>query len=72
MAFLGQFVVLAWLLLASMTTAENTTTSIHALNPLLTSTFDVGSGPQLFYNGSGPVPPEFILSPTPAPLPKMG
>lgn len=39
-----------------------------ALNPQLTNTESTHGGPTLYYNGSGPVPPESMLSPVPTPI----
>ena len=41
----------------------------EALDPQLTNKYATnGAGPKLYYNGSGPVPPEDMLSPAPSPI----
>ena len=43
-------------------------TNPAALNPQLTTTFPLNGGPELYYNGSGPVPPYNQTSPLPVPI----
>lgn len=43
-------------------------TNPAALNPQPTTTFPLNGGPELYYNGSGPVPPYNETSPIPAPI----
>ena len=43
-------------------------TNPAALNPQLTTTFPLNGGPELYYNGSGPVPSYNETSPIPAPI----
>jgi sphingomyelin phosphodiesterase len=55
--------------LASHVRAATNYTS-EALDPQLTNKYAAqgSGGPRLYYNGSGPVPPESMLSPIPAPI----
>ena len=54
------------LLFLGLAAAYNT--SLPAFNPLLTNSLLVGKTPELYYNGSGPVPAYNTTSPDPAPL----
>ena len=47
---------------------SNNGTNPAALNPQLTTTFPLNGGPELYYNGSGPVPPYNETSPIPPPI----